>query len=369
VPEIHQLIPRAFGGESITNDALGIQAQLRARRSPGSQIWCFSPLDDPIGVDMAVFPLLPNGSPEDTVIVHLREADGPILSWLEARPERILVRLHGWRPSRMRSIVDAPANTAGSTHEHRLQQLANRALGALPVSPFANHWLRHPRTWVVPPFFPYDEFVRIGASRSDDAGVPRGRGVADRAKTALVVGRIEPHAGVHLAIAATHLAASVGGVDLRLVIAGRTTTPAYERALREFARDLRIRVTFAGDVPQDYLYNLAAQSSVLLLPSESSGFGVRGVEAMAAGLPVIARRAGALADTLGDAALLLDEDDGPSIWAEAMLAVLGDAELRARLQSRGRERAAALAPAHSAGVLDVALRELFDDSPAPSGES
>lgn len=65
---------------------------------------------------------------------------------------------------------------------------------------------------------------------------------------------------------------------------------------------------------------------------------------MRAGAPVVARDAGAVAETLGGGGVLLPDGD-PRVAAEALAAVLSDAHLRARLAEGAREAVARLAPA------------------------
>ena len=60
---------------------------------------------------------------------------------------------------------------------------------------------------------------------------------------------------------------------------------------------------------------------------------------MAAGVPVVATRCGALEEVLGDAARLVDVGDVDAL-AEALEELLGDEPARLELSRRGRERAA-----------------------------
>ncbi|MGZ8734546.1 MAG: glycosyltransferase, partial [Acidimicrobiia bacterium] len=62
-------------------------------------------------------------------------------------------------------------------------------------------------------------------------------------------------------------------------------------------------------------------------------------EAMAAGTPVIAARAGAIPEIVGDAAELVDPDDVDAL-AHALQRVLDDPDRRARLKALGTERSA-----------------------------
>jgi len=82
-------------------------------------------------------------------------------------------------------------------------------------------------------------------------------------------------------------------------------------------------------------------------PALHEGFGLTALEAMSAGVPVLAARSPGLSETVGTAALAFDPYD-----AQQLAALLGqvatDPALRADLVRRGRERAAAFSWAASA---------------------
>ncbi len=105
-----------------------------------------------------------------------------------------------------------------------------------------------------------------------------------------------------------------------------------------------------GYVPRADLLPLLAGARALVLPSHFEGFGLPGIEAMACGTPVLASRAGALPDTIGDAGVLLAADDLEG-WIDALRSLRGDDGLRARLSDRGRRRAARFNWDHAAQAL------------------
>jgi glycosyltransferase involved in cell wall biosynthesis len=84
---------------------------------------------------------------------------------------------------------------------------------------------------------------------------------------------------------------------------------------------------------------LYAAASALLIPSRHEGFGLPALEAMAAGTPVLAARAGALPEVVGEAAELLDPDDEAG-WLGATQRLLEDGTLRRARIAAGRARAA-----------------------------
>ena len=71
-------------------------------------------------------------------------------------------------------------------------------------------------------------------------------------------------------------------------------------------------------------------------------------------MPVIARDAGAVAEVVGDAGVLVDGDDGPATVAELLRIVVADSELRGELRRRGERR---LASTTTTGQRRCVLRE------------
>ena len=77
---------------------------------------------------------------------------------------------------------------------------------------------------------------------------------------------------------------------------------------------------------------------VFVLPSHTEGFGLPAVEAMMAGVPVIAANRGALAESVGAAGWLVDPDDRSAL-AHALHTVLTDRARRLRMSDDGRRHA------------------------------
>ena len=79
-------------------------------------------------------------------------------------------------------------------------------------------------------------------------------------------------------------------------------------------------------------------AAVLAYPSLYEGFGFPPLEAMAAGVPVVAAAAGAVPEVVGDAAELVAPGDFEAM-AAALARVIDDIGLRSRLIEAGRVRA------------------------------
>ncbi len=144
-----------------------------------------------------------------------------------------------------------------------------------------------------------------------------------------------------------------------LVLAG-PPAPARETFLRRAAAaGLGDRVLAPGWIPEEHLPGLYAGAAALLLPSRSEGFGLPLLEAWAARTPVAARRAAALPEIAGEAALWLDFER-PREAAGALLALLGDPARRRDLVEAGRRRLeAAHRPGEPARRLLALWREIL----------
>jgi glycosyltransferase involved in cell wall biosynthesis len=123
--------------------------------------------------------------------------------------------------------------------------------------------------------------------------------------------------------------------EVQLVFTG---SPTPELVARIAAQCVTSRVHFAGVVPEAQMPALYASAEALVFVSLYEGFGLPALEAMACGTPVVAARAGALPETAGDAALLVDPTSADEI-AAAIGRIAGDAPLRLTLREKGLRQA------------------------------
>ena len=101
--------------------------------------------------------------------------------------------------------------------------------------------------------------------------------------------------------------------------------------------ELGRRVQFIGFVPQAEIPTYLAQADIFARPSLSEGQGISFIEAMAAGLPVIATPVGGIPDFLVDGETgLFCEPHNPDSIAQAVKRLIEDEVLRTRVIAQAR---------------------------------
>jgi glycosyltransferase involved in cell wall biosynthesis len=156
------------------------------------------------------------------------------------------------------------------------------------------------------------------------------------------VGRIDPIKNLTTAVKAFARLRERGAFDGKLVLIGEEYKKTPDSNLvptiqRMGLQNEVILAGYAGNyVCDDDLPAVIAGAVAKVFPSLNEGFGFAPLEAMACGTPVIASRSGSLPEVLGDAALLLEQND-VEILAQAMERVVNDAALREKLRARGLE--------------------------------
>jgi glycosyltransferase-like protein len=174
-------------------------------------------------------------------------------------------------------------------------------------------------------------------------------GLGDRL-TVLTVGGIEPRKGsLTLLEGFARLRALAPDRDPLLLVVGGATLFDYRDEIARFAdraRELGVseHVRHAGTVSPAELERHYRAADVFAFPSTKEGFGLVALEALAAGLPVVASELDVFLTFLadGDSALLCPAGDGEA-FGDALARLARDPALRERLVAGGRDVVAAYA--------------------------
>lgn len=216
-------------------------------------------------------------------------------------------------------------------------------------------------SYVSGPFRPRPEIVPNGvdvnafADAEPDPGLPAGPKL-------LWVNRLDPQKGFPVAIRAFAVIAEEFD-DLLFVVAG---DGADRGSIDALAPDVRARVMMLGNVPHERLPGVFAASDVFVSPAAGQeSFGVVLVEAMAAGLPVVATDIPGYREVVRDGVegLLVRPGDAGAL-AEAAGALLRNPGRAEKLRRVGR----ATAGAFSWEVVGARIEAIYEELVAAAGD-
>jgi glycosyltransferase involved in cell wall biosynthesis len=194
---------------------------------------------------------------------------------------------------------------------------------------------------------------RWGTNPPDD--VPADAGVL------LAICRLEPQKGLDVAV---HALATVRArhPDVELVVLGE----GPERApLEALGQELAVPVRLLGRVPDVAAW--LRRAALLVHPVRWEGFGLAVLEAMVAGLPVVASRVSSLPELVvdGETGVLVEPNDPAALAAGIERALTASVALGEAGKRRAREE---FSVAHMASAT-VALYESLGPVPIPCGDS
>jgi glycosyltransferase involved in cell wall biosynthesis len=217
----------------------------------------------------------------------------------------------------------ADAVITSSTHT---KQLVNRHLGVVP------HCI-----YVCPPGAPTWKTLGRAPNVPGDGYI-------------LFLGTLEPRKNVGVLLDAYEALTNGSRRVPRLVIAGGASPDADAWLKRIDRAPLNRHVVYKGYVAHEEREELYGGARALVLPSLDEGFGLPVLEAMSAGVLVIASNRGSLPEVVENAGVLLDPLDAAA-WAAAIERVASDTGWVTRLACAGLERATAFTWERSAAEL------------------
>jgi glycosyltransferase involved in cell wall biosynthesis len=343
--QVHQVLAALSYGDAIGNEAMAIQRYLR---QAGYDSHVFADSVDPRMVDRCR-PLwrYPEVSSSDTVCLYHFSIGSAAGRMIYHAPDRLVSIYHNITPPQF--FLGFHGHLAGLCYHGRreLQTFAERTALGLGDSEFNRRELEqagYARTGVLPIVLDFDSY------RLAPSAVIR-RLYGDGRFNIVFVGRIIPNKKIDDLIRAFALYQRRRDPHSRLLLVGDSRGhERYLRRLLELVDELRVRnVVLTGHVTQDDLLAYYAVADVYLSLSEHEGFCVPLIEAMNAGVPVIAYETGAVRETLRGGGVLLQQKS-PALVAELLHELRRDDGLR-REVLRTQQRAMALIRATDFGAV------------------
>jgi glycosyltransferase involved in cell wall biosynthesis len=183
----------------------------------------------------------------------------------------------------------------------------------------------------------------------------------NREPIVLTVGRIVPNKRLEDVVKVFTLYQRHRAPNASLVVVGSDSGfETYRSALDVLVASLGAeRVFFTGAIPSDARDSWYRRADVYLSMSVHEGFCAPLIEALAHGVPVVARAAAAVPETLGEAGVLIEGDDLP-LAAEALHELVSSETTRGALAAAAESRLAELRPEVIAPQIRTALEPLLE---------
>jgi glycosyltransferase involved in cell wall biosynthesis len=336
VSGIHHFVPVLQGGDAVGRHTLRLREATRARGFP-SEIFVDTVDDDTASETVPVLSYADMAQPGDVVVYQFATASA-MAPWLAGRSEVLVVNYHNVTPPELMAPWDNHLALGQLRAQGDLRLLAARTTLAVADSAYNEAHLAAAgfgATAVISPSAAL-EATDVTGTREPDAALRRGTHW-------LAVGRVSPNKALEATIAALAVARAHGESDAWLQLIGKPATDSYVAALHRYVAELGLAdvVQFAGHASDATVEAAYAHADVLVVTSEHEGFCVPVVEAMAAGVPVVAFDQGAVPEVLGGAGVLVSDKD-PYALAAAIAALRRDGPRRNAVIAAGRQRLAAL---------------------------
>jgi glycosyltransferase involved in cell wall biosynthesis len=335
---IDQVVPSFSGRDAIGVHIRHVRALLR-ELGYASDIWCEGTFPEVRSECRLLGELGPERRAGTWWLYHL-SSGSPVADLIGARPEPKMLDYHNITPGELFGPWVPWAVEEAASGRRQLDELLGVAFFAFADSAY-NEAELHGRgslsTRVVPPLFdPEDLATTVDRGLLAWRHEERAMGGADW----LFVGRVTPSKAQHDLIKALACCRRFFDPRARLHLVGAPMGDDYPRALRPIAarqgQGSAVRIT--GPVSDAELAAYYATADVYVSASRHEGFEVPVVEAMHLGVPVVAYRAAAVAETAAGAALLLDDNSAMAL-ATAAHRTLEDSMVRDRLIEAGARRA------------------------------
>ena len=340
---VHQLVATLSPHDAVTNEALALQDALREMGYRSEVFAEHVPL--PLRRRARQLAELRLGR-HDAVFLHYSIWSRAIARALAA-PGPLILRYHNVTPEHWFAGVNGRVAELCRRGRAALPNLARRATLAIADSEFNCQELSHAgysRTAVVP--------IVLARKPRFQPARPLGRPLV------LTLGRIAPNKRIDDVLRVFTLFQRACRPDASLAIAGSGQGfESYERACRRLAERLGVKnVIFTGQVTERRKQALFRRASAYISLSEHEGFGIPLVEAMSWGVPVLARAAAAVPETLGSGGVAVSTRDHAEL-AELLDVLASDEDVRAAIRARQQRELERFDPARARARLAALLEE------------
>ncbi len=313
-------------------------------------------LDEDLEGDGRPFSQWRAGGAGDVVILHYA-LPSPLSDALEAHRGRRVLLHHNITPPEFFVGHDPELARICAIGQREFRRLAPHVDLGLADSEFNRRELEaagFARTGVLPIYLDFRRY------RERPDPVLR-RMLADGPTNLLFVGRVTPNKRQEDLVRLASYWRRFISPDVRLLLVGKLPRRrSYYDALQSFFYEegfTPAEVVFTGHVDHAELLACYAEADVFVSASAHEGFGVPLVEAMLMDVPVLAYRAGAVPDTLGDAGVQYSEARVDEV-AEMAHRLVTDAPLRQAVLAAQRERLRAFAPETVVATLKAYVESL-----------
>lgn len=296
---IHQFHSGASPGDAITNQMFDLQRHLRGLGYP-SEIFAEHFDGDLNGLVRHIDSLIP--SKDELLLIH-HSMGHRRLAQIVDLPNPLVTVFHNITPAQ--HLDDVGYRHFAHIGRHQLRVLAKRSLLGIADS----HYNRREMLLagfgdveVIPVRTNYNEYLAVRSSRHIE-------------KDWLFVGRIAPNKQqIELINAFSHYHHHVDKAA-RLYLVGDHKMRDYVDRVGETIESLGLEshIDAPGKIEAVDLVNRYARAGVFVSLSKHEGFGVPLLEAMAAGVPVVALESSAVVETMGSAGVLISNSDPETV--------------------------------------------------------
>lgn len=339
---VHQFLPALNPHDATGTHTLRLREVLR-RAGWRSEIFAEAVHDD-LTAEAYKHWMYPEHAADGDVALYQFTTSSAVAPYLAEHGLPLILDFHNFTSPELFAGWEPGNVTRAAQANDDLALLAPEAMLGLARSTFSERALKEAgcrHTAVVPALADY---ARVTTSPDQRVAAElAARRAAEGGADILFVGRVVPSKAQHELVKALWTYRRLYDPAARLHLVGGTSSYEYSKSVFDFADDLGLAsaVRLTGEVTDAALAAYFAVADVFLSLSVHEGFGVPLVEAMTAGVPIVVRGAGAVSQTVGDAALVLEAGD-PAYVAAALHRVCTDAALRATLVDNGHRRAAEL---------------------------